>query len=204
MPDKQDQDERLRLQTLYASMSEGELEKVAGDAGSLTTEARDALAAELAKRNIPVPQPTLKTFKKPELQNTVVLRRFRDLTEALLAKGYIESAGIQAFLYDENMVRMGWYQSDFFGGVKLAVKQQDAEAAEELLDAPIPENFEVAGVGRYEQPKCPKCNSPNVAFEDLNRPIALTGLAFRIPVAIHSRIWKCDACGHEWRGLERD
>lgn len=204
MADEQSHNERARLQELYAGITDGELEKVALDAQSLTPVAQEALAAELARRKIPQPEPETVTFTEPELQKMAVLRRFRDLTEALIAKGYIESAGIEAFLYDENMVRMDWYMSNWFGGIKLAVKEEDAEAAEALLEAPIPEQFDVVGVGQYQQPKCPKCDSPNIAFEDLNRPLALTGLAFSIPVAVRSKIWKCDSCGHEWRGTERD
>jgi DNA-directed RNA polymerase subunit M/transcription elongation factor TFIIS len=69
----------------------------------------------------------------------------------------------------------------------------------------MPEHFEVEGVGRYQQPRCPKCNSPDIAYEDLNRPVALTGLiTFGIPVAIRSKVWKCDACGHQWREPRND
>lgn len=41
-------------------------------------------------------------------RDMVAIRRFRDLPEALLAKGSLESAGIECALTDENMVRMDW------------------------------------------------------------------------------------------------
>jgi hypothetical protein len=37
----------------------------------------------------------------------VTIRQIRDLPEALLAKGSLESAGIEVVLTDENIVRIG-------------------------------------------------------------------------------------------------
>ena len=38
----------------------------------------------------------------------VTIERFRDLPEALLAKGKLESAGIRCFLADSELVRTDW------------------------------------------------------------------------------------------------
>ena len=54
--------------------------------------------------------------------NSVTLRQFRDLPEALLAKGSLESAGIQVYLVDDNMIRMDWFISNLLGGIKLNVR----------------------------------------------------------------------------------
>jgi hypothetical protein len=62
----------------------------------------------------------------------VRLGQFRDLTEALVVKGMLESSGIQYFLGDENTVRMDWFWSNAVGGVKLWVRQSDAESARAL------------------------------------------------------------------------
>lgn len=63
----------------------------------------------------------------------VILRRFRDLPEALLAKTILESADIECFLCDENIVRLDWFYSRAIGGMRLWVREEDASAAEELL-----------------------------------------------------------------------
>jgi hypothetical protein len=64
----------------------------------------------------------------PEL---VTIRQFGDMTEALLAKGCLESAGIECFLTDLNVTRLEWPLSR---GMRLQVNVNDAEAAAALLD----------------------------------------------------------------------
>ena len=58
-----------------------------------------------------------------EWDDLVMIRQFRDLPEALLAKGSLESAGIEAFLVDDNMVRIDWFLSNLLGGIKLSVRK---------------------------------------------------------------------------------
>ena len=65
-------------------------------------------------------------------QQFVSVCQFRDLTEALVVKGMLESSRIECFLGDENTVRMDWFWSNAVGGVKLWVKESDAEAARYL------------------------------------------------------------------------
>ena len=58
------------------------------------------------------------------------------LVEALLAKGSLESAGIECFLGDDNLIRMDWLWSNLLGGIKLRVRQEDALVASRLLISP--------------------------------------------------------------------
>jgi hypothetical protein len=55
----------------------------------------------------------------------VTLQHFRDVPEALLAKGKLESAGIACALADGNLVRMDWLLSNAIGGIRLQVHVQD-------------------------------------------------------------------------------
>ena len=191
--------EEKRLGELYAGMSEGELAKISDDAASLTETARAALFAELDRRNLPMPEMAEKNPPVPEFRNLVTVRQFRDLTDALAAKGSLESAGIECFLRDDNMVRMDWFYSNMIGGVRLQVDPEDLEAAAAVLDAPIPEDFNVEGIGDFEQPRCPKCGSLAVGFEHLDRPLALTGLLASLPITRTLNLWVCDDCGHQWK-----
>jgi len=72
----------------------------------------------------------------------VLLRRFRDLPEALLAKGRLESSGVACFLADENMVRMDWFISNLLGGVKLLVDPEDFAEASRVLNEPAPQKWQ--------------------------------------------------------------
>lgn len=102
----------------------------------------------------------------------VVLRQFRDLPDTLVVKSILDSAGIECLLGDENIVRLDWFWSNLVGGVKLWVRQQDLEQAENLIEQNPPEEFNVEGVGEFKQPRCPICKSFDVSFEPLNKRIA--------------------------------
>jgi hypothetical protein len=172
------QRERRRLAANYATMTDGELQRLAHNAESLTELAWDALEDELDRRNIePVED---------------------DLPEALLAKGSLESAGIECFLADENLVRLDWFISNFVGGIKLNVRIEDVVNARKLLDEPILEGLYVQGVGLYEQPRCPKCESLDVNFQELDKPIAYVSAFLNVPIPMQRPAWHCHACGAEW------
>ncbi len=99
-----DREEDVRLSRLYSEMSDGELEKVAADSASLTNIARNTLANEMQRRALHVELPDVPEVEKDsqiELRSLTTIRKFRDLPEALLAKGSLDSAGIESFLADD-------------------------------------------------------------------------------------------------------
>lgn len=216
--------ERRRLEEFYSHQMDGELEEVAGQAAELTELAREVLRAELSRRGLsperferavapppaPVkPPPLAPRIKTPSaelpawldtdlaLRELVTLRKFRDMPEALLAKGCLESAGIESCLVDDNMVRLDWFWSNLVGGIKLQVDSKDVEAANEILDQPIPDGFEVAGVGEYQQPHCPRCQSLDINFQEV-APAAYVSAYLRVPIPFHRRAWRCRSCDAEW------
>jgi hypothetical protein len=218
--------ERRRLIEFYAGQLDGELEKVASQAYELTDLAREALRTELVRRGLsaelvesaPVvaknivvgkelpgdPPPLMHPLTEAafhgegELRELVTIRKFRDLPEALLAKGSLESAGIEALLADDNIIRLDWFWSNLMGGIKLQVDQEDAEEANGILDQPIPEGFDVVGVGEYQQPRCPRCQSLDVGFQELDEPVAYVSAYFGMPIPWKRRAWRCHTCHAEW------
>lgn len=132
-----------------------------------------------------------------EKRDLVTIRKFRDLPEALLAKGSLESAGIEAFLADDNMVRMDRFISNLLGGIKLVVDAENADAANKILNQPIPENFDFEGGADFQQPRCPMCQSMDFSFEELDR-LAYGIFLVALPIPIHRKDWICHSCKHEW------
>src|SRR4051812_33431824 len=150
--------ERQRLMSLYAGMENEEIEEIASQADSLTEVARDALRSEMLRRGMPafpekikptaevrkpsvakpagrmpsVPEETEPTdvARNPNGPKPVIIRRFLYLQEATLAKSLLDSAGIESFLADDNIVRLDWFYSNMVGGIKLLVRDEDAETAE--------------------------------------------------------------------------
>ncbi len=225
MPKIDPEQERRRLSDFYAGQLDGELEKVAAQAYELTEVAKETLRAELAKRGLTptfvqqAPQilhaPVAPQLGDPppreapaqdipsdngefEFRRMVTLRQFRDLPEALLAKGCLDSAGIECALIGDNLVRLDWFWSNAMGGVQLKVAPSDADAANEILMQPIPEEFDVAGVGEYQQPHCPNCQSLDVTFKELNRPVSYLTMWLNVPFPVYRRAWRCHSCDVEW------
>jgi hypothetical protein len=193
-------DERRRLATNYAGMTDGELQRLARNAESLTELAWDALQDEMDRRNLELLEEEAPEDREQlELRELVTVRQFRDLPEALLAKGSLESAGMDCFLADENLVRLDWFISNLIGGIKLKVRAADVENARKILDEPILEGLYVQGVGLYEQPRCPKCQSLDVNFQELDRPIAYMSAFLRVPLPVRRPGWRCHACHAEWK-----
>lgn len=189
--------ERQRLLDFYARQMDDELEALAAEAYQLTDPARSALKDELARRGLTVELGEDPGSDVIVLQPLVTIGQFRDLPEALLARDSLIAAGIDADLADDNMVRMDWFISNAVGGVKLKVKPEDVALAQEILNQPIPGNFEVEGIGDYRQPHCPKCQSLDVNFQE-SSPAAYVTAYLKVPLPLHRRAWRCRSCGAEW------
>ena len=70
-------------------------------------------------------------METPNASELVTIRQFGNLGEALMAKGRLDSAGIESFLADSNMA---WMDSPLVRGMRLQVSPEDAETAIEILD----------------------------------------------------------------------
>jgi hypothetical protein len=140
--------ERQRLAEFYAGQMDGELEKVAGQADELTDVAREVLRAELSRRGLSVAlveqRPVLSTPPESdgeiEFRDLVAVRSYWGLLDAELAKGLLDAAGIESFLFDDNMVRMDWFNANALGGIKLRVDARNIEEANRILDAYVPDD----------------------------------------------------------------
>jgi hypothetical protein len=191
-------EEHKRVAGIYSAMCDEELERLGATGYDLSEEARLALEAEIGRRGLNVTLAPLPGIDVYELNDLVTLRKFRDLPEALLAKGSLESAGIESYLADDNMVRMNWFISNFLGGIKLQVRAEDVEAALQILNQPIPETLEIEGMGEYEQPRCPKCQSLDVSYRELDKFASYGSAYIGVPIPVHHKAWICHACHNEW------
>jgi hypothetical protein len=132
--------ERQRLAEVYAGKADEELTNLAEEGGSLTDIARTALRHELNRRGIRLP---VRESSPPphelELPSIVTLRRFLTVQEAVMAKSILDSAGVESFLADENVISMNWLWSNALGGVKLQARKTDVAVASELLEQELSE-----------------------------------------------------------------
>ena len=179
------------LRKTYRSASDSELLELALSYDSLTQIAQRTLRTEFERRGLEPPELSEEP-PSPEYEQLVTVKQYRDLTEAQLAKSALESAGIPAYLRDENTVRMDWFYSNLLGGIRVQVREEDQVAAEALLSQPIPQKIHIDDEIPYEQPLCPRCGSLDVHTQIVNeRMMPQPDLTLQVP----GRGWRCGACG---------
>jgi hypothetical protein len=129
--------ERQRFAEVYAGKTDEEL---AEQGGTLTEPARVALKHELSRSQLhikvqdsPTPQ------RHVELPGVVTLRQFLTVPGAVMAKSILDSAGIESFLADENVISVNWLWSNALGGVKLQVRATHEASASALLEEKLSE-----------------------------------------------------------------
>jgi hypothetical protein len=144
-----------------------------------------------------------------------IVGNFWYLHEADLAKSFLESQGIRAWVLDEHQIRMRWHLAAALGGVKVAVSPSDAERSRELLAqdhsaalADIPEQ----SLPPAEDERCPRCHSPessSTSHLQLATPVQwLQSLLFFLTLGLlvprrRVRVQRhCAACGHGWSVIE--
>ncbi|RXS97197.1 DUF2007 domain-containing protein [Silvibacterium dinghuense] len=188
-----------RLAARYAVMSDEELLILAGQYDLLTPEAQPILEEELQKRGQSLPN-RIGATDVPQSRRLTTVRRFRDLSEAIVSRALLESAGITAFLRDENYVRLDWQLSNFIGGIRLEVSEEEAAEAIDILNQPVPDNFSYGIEEAFEQPRCPSCGSIEIEFRGASRTAALALLyVASLPAPPGPTSWRCNACGSLWR-----
>ena len=74
-------------------------------------------------------------------ESLVTIATFFNQAEFLLARARLESAGIECFARDENMLRIGGWHSHILGGIKLQVRECDAQDAMAILRDTAPINL---------------------------------------------------------------
>ena len=186
------------LAARYAGMSETELMELARSYDGLLETAQVALRAEFARRGLE--PPLVEEPQEWEFRRLVTVRRYRDLAEAYVGRSLLESAGIPAWIADENLVRMDWFYSNLVGGMRLQVDEGEEAAAREILEEGAPGTITYGEEEVYVQPTCPKCGSAEVTLgSGTERGQSLVALyVLSIPVPPREAIWQCEACGARW------
>jgi hypothetical protein len=93
----------------------------------------------------------------------VTIRTYRFANHADMDRMYLESAGIPAFLADDNVVTMDWLLGNAIGNVKLQVPRSRAEEALDFLvqhEPPEVDEFENEIDERTGWSRCLSCNRP--------------------------------------------
>ena len=143
------------------------------------------------------------------LEELVTISKFVSLGQAKLAQGKLVSAGISAFLCDENMHAMNWHMGMALGGIRLQVPDSQVVRALEVLEDFEPEPSEALLAEDEDDEEmeevacCPECESLEIREVAPSNPrqITLWSSAIPMPEALHqvAHSWKCLMCGYQWR-----
>ena len=125
-------------------------------------------------------------------------------SKAELARIKLEANGIRGFLAGKNFVSMYWLLSCADRGVKLQVRESDAEKALEILgtDTHIGLNETEDNDMKPEpiNPSCPNCGSNSIEYEGFSRKLFYLGILFlKFPIPFMRKKYKCNSCGEIWK-----
>lgn len=126
-----------------------------------------------------------------------IVRTFDNYFLANITLTKLQDAGIDCFLKDEHTVTMDPILSNAIGGIKLVVKEEDAEDAKELL-----KQFDEAYLRSV---KCPRCGA--TAINQVNKPGATNFLTAILTWTFSSyalapqQVYQCGSCGYESKTL---
>lgn len=154
------------------------------------------------------------------MENWPTIISFPYPLEAHLAKGYLESNGIEVLLKDELTTQVVNIYSGAIGGVKLLIRESDYDQGIQLLkdggylteeNSKSGNKIEIVELNKATNKKiCPFCGSDNIAVN--SKPgilttivLAIINLAVMIG-AIFPRFkssFICFDCGKEWKYKKR-
>ena len=136
-------------------------------------------------------------------EELVTIANFLNLGEAKLAQGKLISAGISAFVCDENMHAMNWHIGMALGGIRLQVPDSQVVRALEVLDDFEAEESDLEDEEMEEVACCPECESLEIREVTSASPRQITLWSSAIPFpdasATDTHHWKCLSCGYQWR-----
>lgn len=120
-------------------------------------------------------------------------------SEAIIFKGKLESEGITVFMHDNNTIDSDPMISNAIGGVKLFVKQEDADRATAVLS-----NISAYSLDEHNKPiLCPKCGENKVLYlTSITSIKSLFSFVFGFllnifPFFIQYK-YRCETCKHEF------
>ena len=127
--------------SIYSGMDDGELLALAEELDTLTDEAQDALLGELRNRHLDQEADRLhqETFSEQAVSSEapvklVTVATFGDPFSGNLAKGKLESEGIECFIASEHRLGRSFGAGGMLGPIELQVKESDVERADKVLE----------------------------------------------------------------------
>lgn len=128
-----------------------------------------------------------------------LIGRFQYSSEAIIYQGKLESEGIEVFMRDIAIVDANPIYSNAVGGIKIYVKNEDADAAKKIM-AQISE-FSLDDNNQFI--KCPNCGAEKIemmtSVKDIKSLLAFVFSALISIYPFHTKHkYKCQSCKFEF------
>ncbi len=121
------------------------------------------------------------------------VRTFYDLPAAEVARSALLGHGIPSHLLDAHLAGNAWHYTFALGGIRLAVLEDHAELARQVLDLPTESDADSDPID-----VCPDCGTDDVFRPGSLVAGALGFLISAIPFPVVLRRRSCRACGAGW------
>ncbi len=113
-----------------------------------------------------------------------------------MARGLLESEGIEAEVFDEYTIAVQPLYSTALGGVKLVVLERDVGQALDILRE---QRAEATAYDEEKLGRCPRCESVRIGDNPLRFGIILLAIVtLGIAWLLLYRKYRCEECGHSW------
>jgi hypothetical protein len=129
--------------------------------------------------------------------------------DANLAKGFLESEGVETYIKDELTAQVNNFYSNAIGGVKLQVNENDYENGIRLLqkggyinsdDKKDEIKIEIVHLDKSTNKKiCPFCKSDNIGKKKVPNIVTIILLIFSILFPIFKSSYICYDCNKAWK-----
>lgn len=130
--------------------------------------------------------------------------------EAHLSRALLEAEGIDAWVLDAEQVGVQWHVAGAIGGIKVAVREEDAYRARAVLAEDYSsqlDDTEEASLPAASEERCPHCGSIAIrSIETAQSPTAASWVSmtafFLLGLLVARRRRRvdtsCASCGHTW------
>jgi len=133
------------------------------------------------------------------MNNWITIITFTLPHEAYIAKGRLESEGINTIIKDELTAQVYNFYSNVLGGVKLLINVQILIDGGFIVE-PVYDQTETIPVAFKNKNECPYCKSDN--FSERKSPgliMIISLFLFWVPIPIFKKKYYCFDCEKEWK-----
>lgn len=134
------------------------------------------------------------------------IERTYEYLDGLILVELLKANGLDAYLFDENLVRLDWSAVLAYGGFRITVPNQHAETARELADAYRQGQLMIVEdeCALFE---CPRCSSLLTEWNPRPRDWVRFGFFMLLPFGLiplllgydFTHRFRCQSCHHRWR-----